>query len=131
MDYYAKKRFAKEGNGVTQPCQILYINYFNKYLIKNSYFPQVLSIKKLTFKGAFNFSNPYLKLINKQGQVVYNTRDVDASLMVEKNKEFSIVFTQKHFFTGDMTLELKEDRLVGRNLLISYNFNTAFVTCSK
>jgi len=131
MDYYAEKRFLKEGNGVTQPCQILYIDYFQKYLHKNVYFPQVLSIKKLTFRGEFKFSNPYLKLINKQGQVVYNTRSSDASLVVEKNKEFSIVFTQKHYFTGDMTLELKEDRMVGRNLLISYNFNTAFVTYTK
>lgn len=131
MEYYAKKRFEKEGNGVTQPCQIQYIHYFHRYLKDNMIFPQVLSIKKLTFRGVFNFNNPYLKLINKQGQVVYNTRNEDASLVVEKNNEYSIMFTQKHFFTGDMTLELKEDRMVGKNLLISYNFNTAFVSYSK
>ena len=33
MDYYAKRRFEPdEGFGVTQPCQIQYINYFAKML---------------------------------------------------------------------------------------------------
>jgi hypothetical protein len=29
---------------------------------------------------------------------------------------------------GDITIDLKENRSVGRNLLISYVFNTAFLT---
>ena len=29
MKFYASRRFAAEGYGVTQPCQIKYIEYFN------------------------------------------------------------------------------------------------------
>lgn len=32
MKFYAERRFASEGYGVTQPCQILYIKYFQSIL---------------------------------------------------------------------------------------------------
>lgn len=32
MNFYAKRRFASDGYGVTQPCQIQYIRYFQKLL---------------------------------------------------------------------------------------------------
>jgi hypothetical protein len=94
-------------------------------------FPNVLSIKKLTFRGGFHFDDPYVKLVNKEGKTIYNTREVENSLVIEKNSEYSIVFTKRHFFAGDMTMELKENRLVGKNLLISFVFNTAFISCTK
>jgi hypothetical protein len=38
-------------------------------------YPQVLSIKKLTFRGGFTFSEPYVKLIHMgSGKTIYNTR---------------------------------------------------------
>lgn len=65
------------------------------------------------------------------GKLIYTTKELDTRLIVEKHKEYSIVFTHKHCFAGDMTLELKESRVVGKNLIISYVFNTAFVLCEK
>lgn len=53
MDYYGKQRFEKDGYGVTQPCQIQYIRYFESYLKNPKMYPQVISIKKITFKGDF------------------------------------------------------------------------------
>jgi hypothetical protein len=38
---------------------------------------------------------------------------------------------QKHFFAGDITIEIKEDKALGKNLLISYVFNTAFVNIAR
>jgi len=75
MKFYAKKRFEKDGYGVTQPCQIKYIEYFQHYLTHPKIYPQVLHIKKITFKGDFEIASPYVKLINNStGQTIYNTR---------------------------------------------------------
>lgn len=52
MDFYAKKRFEKEeGYGVTQPCQIQYIRYFEKVLRNPNIRPRVISITKIIFRG--------------------------------------------------------------------------------
>ena len=88
----------------------------------------------MTFKGTFSSQDLYVKIVRHNGEVVYNTRSVDSSLRIEKNKnqkEYSIIFTQKNYFVGDMTLHLKENRIVGKNLLVSYWFNTAFIDYSK
>lgn len=51
MKFYEKQRFEKQGYGVTQPCQIKYIEYFNEILKKPRMFPMVLSLHKITMKG--------------------------------------------------------------------------------
>lgn len=51
MEYYEKQRFEKEGYGVTQPCQIKYIEYFNDILKRSKMFPMVLSLKKIVMHG--------------------------------------------------------------------------------
>lgn len=74
MKFYAKRRFEKDGYGVTQPCQIQYIEYFQIYLNNPDIYPQVLTIKKLTLKGDFNINDPYIKIVNNaNGEVIYNT----------------------------------------------------------
>lgn len=48
MQYYAKKRFEKEGLGVNQPCQIRYVHYFHNILQQKSVLPipkRVLNIR--------------------------------------------------------------------------------------
>jgi hypothetical protein len=42
----------------------------------------VTSIKKITFRGSFNYEDMYVKLVNKNGKVVYNSREVDKSLRI-------------------------------------------------
>jgi len=75
MTFYAKRRFEKEGYGVTQPCQVQYIDYFQRFLQNPKIYPQVLSIKRVIFRGGFKFSNPYVKLINNSlNSVIYNTK---------------------------------------------------------
>ena len=68
----------------------------------------MLHIKKLTFNGGFSFSEPYIKLVNMtNGMTIYSTKDIEMALQIEKDRQYVIVFTQKHFFAGDITLELK------------------------
>ena len=86
MEFYGKRRFKREDYGVTQPCQISYIKYFEKYTHKQDYFPEVLSIKKITFKGSFNNQDLYVKIVDKNGKIAYNTKSLDSSLRVEKTK---------------------------------------------
>jgi phosphatidylinositol-3,4,5-trisphosphate 3-phosphatase/dual-specificity protein phosphatase PTEN len=62
MIYYAKKRFEKEGLGVTQPCQIRYINYFHELLFGPKRSPSVVAITKVILKGKSKLSNPYIKV---------------------------------------------------------------------
>ena len=92
----------------------------------------MLNIKKLTFKGGFAFAEPYIKLVNMTtGEIIYSTKEIENALHIEKDKQHVIVLTQKHVFAGDVTLELKESKAIGKNFLISYVFNTAFVGCEK
>lgn len=80
MKFYAEKRFEKEGYGVTQPCQIQYIRYFQIYLNNPQLYPRVLYIKKITLKGDFHMSSPYFQIISMStNQVVYNTSEIDSS----------------------------------------------------
>jgi phosphatidylinositol-3,4,5-trisphosphate 3-phosphatase/dual-specificity protein phosphatase PTEN len=76
MQFYARRRFEKDGYGVTQPCQIKYIEYFHNFLCSPKIYPQVLSLQKITFKGDFDIKNPYIKLINNStNKTIYNTRE--------------------------------------------------------
>ena len=75
MKFYAKRRFEKDGYGVTQPCQIKYIEYFQIYLNNPNIYPRVLCIKKLTLKGDFNMSSPYIEIMNNAtGLLTYSTK---------------------------------------------------------
>ncbi len=51
MKFYALRRFASEGYGVTQPCQIQYIEYFAQLLYNPSIYPKVYAISEIKFKG--------------------------------------------------------------------------------
>lgn len=62
MIYYARKRFEREGMGVTQPCQIRYINYFHQLMSGAKRSPSVVAITKVVFKGKCRLSNPYIKV---------------------------------------------------------------------
>lgn len=56
MKYYAEKRFASDGYGVTQPCQIQYIRYFQNLLERPQLYPRILAVKSIQFEGTFNFA---------------------------------------------------------------------------
>lgn len=48
LAFYAKKRYEKEGYGVTQPCQIKYVHYFSQILHSEiPLFPSVVALTKI------------------------------------------------------------------------------------
>lgn len=72
MTYYARKRFLKEGMGVTQPCQIRYIRYFYEILNGSRISPTVVYLEKVVLTGEHKISIPYAKIkslrLNKEIQ---------------------------------------------------------------
>jgi phosphatidylinositol-3,4,5-trisphosphate 3-phosphatase and dual-specificity protein phosphatase PTEN len=76
MQFYALRRFEKEGYGVTQPCQIKYIEYFLQLLKHPNLYPKVYSLTEIKFLGEFSFSDPYIKIWRMGGQqLVYSSKD--------------------------------------------------------
>jgi len=76
MKFYASRRFATEGYGVTQPCQIKYIEYFNQLLQEPHLFPKILYAKSFKFLGEFSLKEPYIKVYRRGGkELVYNSKD--------------------------------------------------------
>lgn len=94
-------------------------------------FPQVLSMKIITLKGAFSINKPYFKLMSSTSQKVYYNTKHQGTVELEKADGHSFKLTDPHWFAGDVTLEIKEDKSIGKNLLISFMFNTAFVDTSQ
>lgn len=83
MKFYAQKRFENDGYGVTQPCQIQYIKYFELYLNNPKLYPKVLSIKKITLKGDFYMSDPYFEITTTStNQPIYNTGEIESTLQL-------------------------------------------------
>ena len=69
LTYYARKRFEREGMGVTQPCQIRYIHYFHELMSGPKRSPSVVAITQLVMIGKSKLSDPYIKvkrLLNEQ-----------------------------------------------------------------
>jgi phosphatidylinositol-3,4,5-trisphosphate 3-phosphatase/dual-specificity protein phosphatase PTEN len=76
MDFYGAERFEKEGYGVTQPCQIKYIEYFNEILHRPPMLPLVLTLHKVIIRGGYHLREPYFKLHNiEHNDYFFNTKD--------------------------------------------------------
>lgn len=74
MEFYAKNRFETEGYGVTQPCQIKYIQYFGELLKKPKMFPSVVAITKIEMSGGHKLKEPYFKLRGvRENNSLFNT----------------------------------------------------------
>ena len=75
MKFYSERRFATEGYGVTQPCQIKYIEYFHHLLSEPNLKPKVLALSSVKFKGEFYFKEPYIKVYQMGGkELLYNSK---------------------------------------------------------
>ncbi len=59
MFYYSNKRFNKDGFGVTQPCQIRYIKYFQHLLLHKKIELRTYYINKIQLEGNNNFKKWY------------------------------------------------------------------------
>lgn len=95
MKFYARKRFEVEGLGVTQPCQIKYIEYFSQ-LLKTKLFPRVLAIKKILIANSEDLQQPYVKIrALDQEEYIINTHKSDGPcLTVAKEDQIAIMFRE-------------------------------------
>ena len=104
MEYYAKTRFETEGEsegfGVTQPCQIQYIRYFEEILKNKINSPLVLSIRKLTFKGKHKYNNLYFKLKSfENNHTIVTTKKGKSNAIFESGEnEMSYKFLEDIFW---------------------------------
>lgn len=119
MQFYAKHRFHEEGYGVTQPCQIRYIQYFHTLLLykKINLIPYFL--REIRFKGKYNLPECYVTAKN-----VRNKEEIFKSALLQHGR----IFVQnKYLMMGDIFMEIKLSNLFGDKQLCRLNFNTIFV----
>ena len=72
-NFYAERRFTQPGQGVTQPCQIQYVRYFDEVLKNGIKKPQALKVERITLLGGHCISCPSFKLVRRNGEELYDT----------------------------------------------------------
>ena len=76
FDYYSKKRFNK-GEGVTQPAQKRYVQYFERLIKESIYYPLVIGITKVSINKMPAVEimkdplRPYLEIYLQNSDTVY------------------------------------------------------------
>lgn len=68
--------------GVTQPCQRLYIKYFNNVLKDPTLYPKPLGLHKISIKGKHDMNSMYIKIKNVlEDTYLISTHKKDSSFM--------------------------------------------------
>lgn len=133
--YYSKKRFTR-GEGVTQPSQKRYVNYFHS-LLKSTYcYPYMINlfgvyVTKLPIEIEDNFK-PYLEFYHKNTKNLSFTteRSYYQQKKIFTNNAELIIITEKSFsrqITGDITIKLFNNERMKSKEIGSISFNTAFL----
>ena len=87
MDFYARKRFEiEEGYGVTQPCQVLYIKYFEKILKNPKIRPKLIALNKVIFRGESKYDMLYIKAKTFSNKTIVTTKKHESPTTVQKSK---------------------------------------------
>lgn len=126
MIYYARKRFEKEGMGVTQPCQIRYINYFHSLLSGPRRSPSVVAITKVVLRGKCKLHNPYIKVKLLTNKTQLLTTKQDPIKVDEISNTITIIPKKLVYFFGDIVLFLNNDNIVDKKVG-RISINTAFI----
>ena len=135
--YYSIKRFYK-GEGVTQPSQRRYVNYFYNILTKNKrYFPYRIKIKSIVIE---NFDKS-----DRNGQYIssycdfYNNNSNKIAATTKENyfnqktflvKDNKACITDKNFCydaAGDVTIKISINDMIFLKKMGKISFNTAFL----
>ena len=140
FNYYSIKRFYK-GEGVTQPSQRRYVEYFYNLLKGNKkYFPYRINIKSIKIKN-FDKTNrngqyisPYCDFyVNNSDKITSSTKDYfnNRTVMV---KEDTACITDENFsfeVAGDITIKISINDMFFIKKLGKISFNTAFLDPKK
>ncbi|MCQ2819908.1 MAG: hypothetical protein MJ252_21800 [archaeon] len=135
FDYYSAKRFQK-GQGVTQPSQRRYVNYFFQMLRENFAFPKIIDIigiylykpKQVVLE---NFK-PYISFYQKNSDVLdYSNKSNflgQKKIMVFDYKPIQITdndFTRQ--VIGDITIKIYNNELLKNDVIGRVSLNTYFI----
>lgn len=135
--YYSMKRFYK-GEGVTQPSQRRYVEYFYTLLCKQKrFFPYKIKIKSIEIKN-FDKTNKNDQYISPFCDFYYNNSDKVTSTTKEnyfnqnkvKVKNDTACITDKkfsYFVAGDITIKISINEVLFVKKLGKISFNTAFL----
>lgn len=133
--YYSKKRF-KRGEGVTQPSQRRYVEYFQQLLMSDYSYAYMINIvgiyiKKLPpkFQGKFK---PYIQFHDKNKEMISYTNQKG---FFEQKKIFTneidlISITENTFSKeakGDLTIKIYNNEMIKSKKIGRISFNTALI----
>ena len=138
FDYYSLKRFSS-GEGVTNPSQKRYVEYFYKAIVsKRMPIPKVREIIKIESNCCpymdYETVSPFCVIHNYENKIIYNNEDNCSTVKVNditSKDGRGIVFTKDDFaleICGDVMVSLFHYRMVTSSKMFGrVSFNTAFV----
>lgn len=112
IEFYGKKRF-KHGIGITQPCQIRYVKYFEQILKEHVVAPTIKTLKGIEMVTVPNIKNktcrPYVEIVQvKDMTILFSGRKI-ANL-----KKYHMTVTKKipesdnHLFVKEGSVDRSE-----------------------
>ena len=137
FSYYSIKRFVK-GEGVTQPSQRRYVEYFYSLLCKKiRYFPYIIKIKSIEIKN-FDKTNkneqyisPYCDFYNNNSDKVTSTtkQSYFNQNKVKVINDTACITDDKfsYIVAGDITIKISINEVFFIKKLGKISFNTAFL----
>lgn len=135
LKFYGHQRFIC-GKGVSQPCQLRYLYYFEGFYKKQIKSPSVKRLKAIQFDQVPNCSsggcNPMFDIYHCNGLAVrkvftYNTghsySQKDKSIHMPLTEQQRMSFTM----TGDTKIIFNHSGTFGKSMICRIMFNTAFI----
>lgn len=139
MKYYSKQRF-EEGDAVTQPGQVRYINYFYRMLKEKIFFPLKKSLRsvkliEVPLKDKSGEIKPYVEIYsdNSDTLIFHNRISYFDQPKFNYSEGVEITATPSDFkleVIGDLTIKIYCQFMLSNKLLGMVSFNTAFLTPS-
>ena len=135
FDYYSYKRFQR-GQGVTQPSQRRYVNYFYAMLNKNYEFPYIINIVGIYLNkpqdSIKQYIKPFIQFFTKNADHCDYTNEInyfeqrkifanDSNIIQITNSDFSFTIC------GDITIKIYNKKMVKAGKIGRISFNTAFL----
>eukprot|EP01016_Furgasonia_blochmanni_P046817 TRINITY_DN6804_c0_g1_i8.p1 TRINITY_DN6804_c0_g1~~TRINITY_DN6804_c0_g1_i8.p1 ORF type:complete len:420 (-),score=78.12 TRINITY_DN6804_c0_g1_i8:34-1293(-) len=139
LTYYSKKRFSK-GEGVTQPSQKRYVEYFERILNEwkrngTKLYSVMRTLKEIRLNGVPDVSTsggcrPYIEIYNvATDEKLYTNKEAHGRQRKyqRSEREISIPYDPNTLLVGDILIKLKNNGKISDELLCRWAFNTTFV----
>lgn len=135
LAYYSKRRF-EDGDAVTQPGQVRYINYFYTLLSQKILFPLRKQLYKIVIhhpplREKEGELRPYIDIVDNVDNLIFTNKA--PYINQEKiffNQEIEVKLTESNFHLeifGDITIRLYNQYLLSDKKMGRISFNSAFI----